>query len=103
MRVARRRFLTGRFAPHAADSILDHFGASPLRPAILKGCVARQGVACRSCADACDQQAMRFELKPGGIALPRARFEACTGCGICADVCPVQSIAMYLPDGTAAI
>jgi Pyruvate/2-oxoacid:ferredoxin oxidoreductase delta subunit len=46
---------------------------------------------------------MRFELKSGGVALPHVLFQLCTGCGKCADVCPVQAIAMHLPDETAAI
>lgn len=103
MRVTRRRFLTGCSAAGMSDPVQPARVPSPLRPAILKACLARTGVTCRTCADACDDAAMRFALKPGGVALPHVLFQLCTGCGACAGACPVQAIAMHLPDGTAAI
>lgn len=103
MRVTRRRFLTGSsstgtYVPVQAASV-----RSSLRPAILKRCLVHGGVTCRTCVDACDQGAVRLQVKRGGVAIPHVLFDLCTGCGVCGDVCPAQAIAMHLLDESAAI
>ena len=55
-------------------------------------CIARLGVICRSCGEACGEGAIRFRLRVGGAAEPLLYGEACTGCGWCIGVCPVQAV-----------
>ena len=62
------------------------------RATIDAGCLARRGIACRSCSDHCPAAAIRFRLIVGGAALPELDAAACSGCGACVAVCPVQAI-----------
>ena len=60
----------------------------------LKNCLSMNGTICRSCGEACDDEAIKFNLKLGGIAEPILNQENCTGCGACFSVCPVQVIEL---------
>jgi len=62
------------------------------RAAIDSGCLAMRGVECRSCGDQCTAAVIRFRLVVGGSAMPELDAVACTGCGACFAVCPVQAI-----------
>ena len=62
--------------------------------AISDACLARQGVTCMSCRDACPEDAIRFIPRMGGPFLPDLSPAACTGCGACIAPCPADAIAM---------
>ncbi len=55
-------------------------------------CLSLKGVSCRACNDACEPRAIRFQLMPGCRDVPLIDEAACTGCGACAGVCPVDAI-----------
>ena len=76
---------TGALLPHLIEQW-------PWRAAIDAQCFSLNGIACRSCQDACESRAIRFKLKTGGRAEPSIDLDACTGCGACATVCPARSI-----------
>ncbi|WP_293937370.1 ferredoxin-type protein NapF [Iodobacter sp.] len=57
-------------------------------------CLAQRGVDCRICGEACDQQAIRFQLAVGKVAQPMINTEQCTGCGACVAPCPSNSIRL---------
>lgn len=63
-----------------------------LKANIGKGCLEAKGVACRTCGDACEERAIRFRLLVGGRAELQLDREACTGCGLCVAICPVNAI-----------
>jgi len=63
-----------------------------LKAQISNKCLSINAVMCRSCGDACDARAIKFELKTGGVALPVLDSEECTGCGGCFTVCPVNAV-----------
>lgn len=65
-----------------------------LRPAIGDGCLARRGVHCQSCGDACPTAALSFPPRLGGPPAPRLDADACTGCGACLRGCPVGALTM---------
>jgi ferredoxin len=55
-------------------------------------CVERHGVVCRRCVEACEKSAIRILAREGlGAVIDDA---ACTGCGDCIPVCPVEAIAL---------
>ncbi len=62
------------------------------RARIGGSCLALNRTVCRSCGEACDARAIRFELRPGGVAIPNILNDACTGCGACVPACPVRAI-----------
>lgn len=64
------------------------------RVRIDERCLNRRGVECRICGDACDARALRFVPARGGIARLQVDTTACTGCGDCVAVCPVDAIAL---------
>jgi len=55
-------------------------------------CISLHGVACRSCADSCEEEAITFRLQVGGISQPEINTGSCTGCGFCIVTCPVKAI-----------
>ncbi|GAB3553782.1 ferredoxin-type protein NapF [Noviherbaspirillum agri] len=55
-------------------------------------CLAQRKIECRICADQCETRAIRFTLRPGGIAIPAVDSSACTGCGACVAPCPAGAI-----------
>lgn len=65
-------------------------------------CLARRAVICRSCAEACDEGAIRFRLRVGGAAEPELHSDRCTGCGYCAKVCPVRALEVQASARPAA-
>lgn len=85
----RRAFLRGRVS-------LSRPVVAP-RAAIAGHCLAFHAVACSSCRDACGERAIVFRPEFGG-ARPLVLANACTGCGECADVCPVNAIAIHSPE-----
>jgi ferredoxin-type protein NapF len=64
-----------------------------LRALIAGTCLARNGVTCFSCRDACGERAIRFAPALGG-AVPELDLARCTGCGGCVGVCPVSAISL---------
>jgi len=63
-----------------------------LKAAIGSDCLSARGITCRACGDACDGRAIRFQLQPGGRAVPGLDPALCTGCGSCVAICPTQII-----------
>lgn len=55
---------------------------------ITDACLAYKKVECRVCAEACQESAIRFPPRLGGIAWPIINNELCTGCGACIAPCP---------------
>jgi ferredoxin-type protein NapF len=80
----RRALLLGRPAGSAPAPIA----------AIGAGCLARHGVVCQSCGDACPERAIRFRPMLGRVALPAVATDRCTGCGECVALCPVAAITV---------
>lgn len=69
---------------------------APRKPVAVIGdrCLARRGIVCQSCGDACEPRAIRFTPKLAGVAVPVLDSEACTGCGECMQVCPAAAISL---------
>lgn len=80
---------TGALQRHSQDG-----GPWSLRAAIGDACLARSGVECRVCGEACDEAAIRFRPTRGGVAQPQLDAARCTGCGACYAPCPVEAIAL---------
>lgn len=74
----------------------------PWRAAIDTGCLARAGVVCQACRDACPASAIRFPMRIG-VAEPVLELAACTGCGACVGACPTSAIRMHQPTPAEAL
>jgi ferredoxin-type protein NapF len=61
---------------------------------IAENCLALSGIACRTCEDACEPRAIRFQARPGGHYHPSLDALLCTACGECVKVCPATAIAL---------
>lgn len=81
----------------------DSVGATPwtLKAQVGAGCLARQGVHCRICAEHCEVRAIRIRPSVGGRAQPVIDAQACTGCGACYSPCPSRAIALADIPGAA--
>lgn len=66
----------------------------PWRAVIADTCLARRGIACQSCKDACPADAIAFRYQAGGIATPDLSLAQCDGCGGCVAPCPAVAIAL---------
>ena len=62
------------------------------KASITDKCLAHQNVECRSCGDMCEPMAIQFQLRAGGVALPKIELDECSGCGACVAVCPTSAI-----------
>ena len=62
------------------------------RVAIVDGCLALQGVECRSCGDQCEPRAIRFRPRVGAVARPQLDMDDCNGCGACISACPASAL-----------
>lgn len=62
-----------------------------------RDCLAWQGTLCRSCFDDCPifDEAIKMDDKLQPIVIK----DKCTGCGICENVCPVDSAAISVQPG----
>jgi len=59
---------------------------------ILAKCLSMNAIMCRSCADYCEADAIKFQIKLRGISKPLIATDKCTACGACIHACPNQSI-----------
>ncbi|WP_068088134.1 ferredoxin-type protein NapF [Polycladidibacter stylochi] len=66
----------------------------PVKAQITPSCLSYQGITCRSCAEYCEQSAIRFHLATQGKQIPQLDTQACNGCGACFYICPNNSIEM---------
>ncbi|MDS9468253.1 ferredoxin-type protein NapF [Paracoccus sp. MBLB3053] len=55
-------------------------------------CLARAGITCMTCRDACPEAAISMRPRIGGPFLPVLDPELCNGCGACVAPCPSQAI-----------
>lgn len=62
--------------------------------AISEGCLAKSGITCMACRDACPEEAIRFRPRIGGPFLPEILTQICTGCGACVAPCPAGAVSM---------
>ncbi len=65
-------------------------------------CLVTQSVVCRSCAEQCEPEAIRFKLQPGGLAMPAVDLSRCNGCGACVPVCPTQAVTVTVTHAAPA-
>lgn len=73
-----------------------------LSATIGAGCLLSAGIACRSCTDACDEEALRFDLSIRPVGAIRIATDLCTGCGACVATCPVKAISLERAPEAAA-
>ncbi|HID44392.1 MAG TPA: 4Fe-4S dicluster domain-containing protein, partial [Chromatiaceae bacterium] len=67
---------------------------------IKADCLSLNGIVCRACGDACDTDAIRFQLETRGRATPLLDQALCNGCGECLAVCPTKSISLDIPEAS---
>lgn len=60
-------------------------------------CFLENGISCRSCTDACIDNAITFDLRTGSFGAVRMQPENCTGCGACVSICPASAISLGEP------
>lgn len=97
--VSRRQFIHNWLRPFQSGDATP--GTSPRDPltsvpkmAVIAGrdCLAYRGTLCRTCLERCPIE--------GAITLidflPRISPDACTGCGICAEMCPAPVNAIRI-------
>jgi ferredoxin-type protein NapF len=66
-----------------------------IKIAIGDDCLARDGVMCQTCKDACGDGAIRFVYAAGRIPEPGIDPDRCTGCGACVAPCPASAIEIH--------
>jgi len=64
------------------------------RIVIDNDCLARAGITCMACRDACPEAAIAMRPRIGGPFLPVLDEDICTGCGACVAPCPGQAISL---------
>ncbi|MFV3127173.1 4Fe-4S dicluster domain-containing protein [Niveispirillum sp. KHB5.9] len=88
--LSRRAF----FGRATAPSEPAERSAAPMLAAIADTCLAENGAYCRTCGDACAQDAIRFRLMPRGRSRVDVDADRCTGCGDCLAPCPAGAISL---------
>jgi Pyruvate/2-oxoacid:ferredoxin oxidoreductase delta subunit len=88
----RRDFLSGSFLryPQAGGQNYPLTGTGTVA-LDRRSCIAWADVICMSCQFACIDRAITFDRHNR----PVIDNEACTGCGLCVDVCPSNSIRIH--------
>ncbi len=61
---------------------------------VITKCLPMQGVICRTCSEACNEDVISFILEAGKVAVPKLNLENCNGCGFCIAMCPVDAIVL---------
>ena len=64
-----------------------------LLPRFGEDCLTAKGVVCRSCSDACGDDAIVFPR--ARVAVPQVSADRCTGCGACVAACPTHAISLH--------
>ena len=57
-------------------------------------CFPKKGIECRSCAQACEANAIRFQFGANRLATPQLITDDCTGCGACLSICPADALSL---------
>jgi NAD-dependent dihydropyrimidine dehydrogenase PreA subunit len=95
---SRRQLIFGAFLRTEPTSSPETAGqlpnAGPRIVAFAEHCLAQQNVVCRSCAEICEHDAIRFSPRLGGAALPVLNHDRCTGCGDCLPICPNAALSL---------
>ena len=75
-------------------SLMAYIGAEPwpVKAVVTDFCVNYQGIVCQMCASGCAQNAIRFVVQAGSIAVAEVDPHLCNGCGDCYRSCPKQAI-----------
>ncbi|OOZ38606.1 ferredoxin-type protein NapF [Solemya pervernicosa gill symbiont] len=85
------RCKTGALQPQAFAA---HAQPWQLKATISDACLAMRGVVCRSCGEQCDERAITFRPRIGGVSIPELDQQACSGCGACVAPCPVAALSV---------
>lgn len=93
--LSRRNFLRGKIR----DSHTHPEKTTARIITFESGCMALQGVMCRTCGDRCETGAIRFMPQAGGLFPPQLSTDLCTGCGDCIPDCPTQAIRFVPKNG----
>lgn len=65
-----------------------------IKAEIKSSCIAYHGTICRTCGEACNDEAIHFKLEPGKVGEPILNLDNCTGCGFCIAMCPVDAVVI---------
>ena len=86
--------LCGECVAACADGALQQTDEAPWlqHPLVAAHCLAHGNVECRVCAESCEQGAIRFRPRLGGVAWPEVDAATCNGCGACVAPCPVGAL-----------
>lgn len=96
-----RRDFFSNFLKHVREDavsdsppIVEVKGETEDRVAVIQGryCLAYQNNFCSVCSERCPELGA-IEVEKG---IPRVNADACTGCGICRDVCPAPRNAILM-------
>lgn len=63
-----------------------------LKANIQSNCMLKLGISCQICADACLDDALKFDMSQAPSGAMLIDQTACTGCGACLSVCPAGAI-----------
>jgi len=64
---------------------------------ISAGCLAKLGITCVRCIEACEYDAIVARPALGGRTKMQINHQACIGCGMCISTCPVDEISLESP------